>query len=100
MKKRMTRMVTRRKIEIQVERRKRKKIMNQKILNRDQRRKMAEGGQMLDQKILMTCSQNVREESQKELMMGKSLKILKTTKREIILRTENLKEIQQKYRNL
>ena len=93
-------MVTRRKIEIQVERRKRKKMMNQKILNKVQRRKTAERGQMLDQKILMTCSPNVREESHKELMMVKSPKILKMTKRKIILRTENLKGIQHKYRNL
>ena len=79
---------------------KKEKMMNQKILNTVQRQKTAEGGQMLDQKILITCSPSVRKESQKELMMGKSLKILKMTKREIILRTENLKEIQQKYRNL
>ena len=79
---------------------KKEKMMNQKILNTVQRRKTAEGGQMLDQKILMTCIPSVREESQKEMMMGKSLKILKMTKREIILRTENLKEIQHKYRNL
>ena len=65
MNKRMTQMVTRRKIEIQVERRKRKKMMNQKILNMVQRRKMAEGGKMLDQKILMTCSPSIREESRR-----------------------------------
>ena len=75
-------------------------MMNQKILNKVQRRKMAERGQMLDQKILMTCSPNVREESHIELMMGKSPKILKMTTRKIILRTENLKEIQHKHRNL
>ena len=65
-----------------------------------QRRKTAKGRKMLDKKILMTFSPNVREESRKQMMLIRSQKILKMTKRQRSLRTQKQKETQQKYRNL
>ena len=68
----MTQIVTRRKIQERVERRKRTKMRNQKILKMVQRWKTVEGEKLTDQKILMAWSPGVRDERQRQMMLARS----------------------------
>ena len=100
MNKRMTQIVTRRKIKQKSKKKKREKENKSENTENGSKTENGKRKKMLDQKILMTFSPNIREESWKQMMLGRSQKILKMTKRQRSLRTQKEKETQQKYRNL